>query len=117
MGIQEEAMELHKAKNGKLAVASKVDLKDGYDLSLVYTPGVAAPCQAIEKDKDLSFEYTCRGNMVAVISDGTRVLGLGNIGPEAAMPVMEGKAVLFKQFGGIDAFPICLNIEVLGPSK
>ncbi len=109
MGIQEEAMELHKAKNGKLAVASKVDLKDGYDLSLVYTPGVAAPCQAIEKDKDLSFEYTCRGNMVAVISDGTRVLGLGNIGPEAGLPVMEGKAVLYKTFADIDAVPLCLD--------
>ena len=109
MGIQEEAMKLHRANNGKLEVASKVDLKDGYDLSLVYTPGVAAPCEAIEKDKDLSFDYTCRGNMVAVISDGTRVLGLGNIGPEAGLPVMEGKAVLYKTFADIDAIPLCLD--------
>lgn len=108
MGLREEALELHKKNQGKLGVVSKVPLKDRYDLSVAYTPGVAEPCKDIKEDKELSFDYTCRGNMIAVVSDGTRVLGLGDIGPEAAMPVMEGKAVLFKTFGDVDAVPICL---------
>ena len=111
MGIREEAIELHKKHQGKLAVASKVPLASRHDLSLAYTPGVAEPCKDIKENKDLSFEYTCRGNMVAIVSDGTRVLGLGDIGPEAAMPVMEGKAVLFKVFGDVDAIPVCLDTK------
>jgi malate dehydrogenase (oxaloacetate-decarboxylating) len=109
MALREEALKLHREHQGKLGVISKIDLKDGYDLSLAYTPGVAEPCMEIHHDKDLSFEYTCRGNMVAVVTDGTRVLGLGNIGPEAGLPVMEGKAVLYKAFGDVDAVPICLD--------
>lgn len=109
MGVKEDAMKLHKDHNGKLGTMPKVKLEDGHDLSLLYTPGVAAPCEAIKENKDLSFDYTCRGNTVAVITDGTRVLGLGNIGPEAGMPVMEGKAVLYKVFGDIDAVPVCLD--------
>jgi len=110
MDVNEAALKMHKDNQGKLAMINKVDLKNGYDLSLAYTPGVAEPCRRIHENKDLSFEYTCRGNMVAVVSDGTRVLGLGNIGPEAAMPVMEGKCVLYKVFGDIDAVPICLDV-------
>lgn len=111
MDIREAAIKLHKDHNGKLAVASKVPLATRQDLSLAYTPGVAEPCKDIKVNKDLSFEYTCRGNMVAIVTDGTRVLGLGDIGPEAAMPVMEGKAVLFKVFGDVDAVPICLDTK------
>ncbi|TWH45851.1 NADP-dependent malic enzyme [Sporomusa sp. KB1] len=111
MSIREDAIELHKKYQGKLAVTSKVPLASRRDLSLAYTPGVAEPCKDIKMNKDLSFEYTCRGNMVAVVSDGTRVLGLGDIGPEAAMPVMEGKSVLFKVFGDVDAVPICLDTK------
>lgn len=92
----------------KLAVTCTVPLENDDDLSRAYTPGVAQPCLKIKTNKDLSFAYTCRGNMIAVVSDGSRVLGLGNIGPEAAMPVMEGKSILFKAFGGIDAVPICI---------
>lgn len=109
MDLREEALKLHKEHQGKLGVVSKIDLKNGYDLSLAYTPGVAEPCMEIHNNKDLSFEYTCRGNMVAVVTDGTRVLGLGNIGPEAGLPVMEGKAVLYKVFADVDAVPICLD--------
>ncbi|VBB09819.1 Hypothetical protein LUCI_5117 [Lucifera butyrica] len=111
MDLREEALKFHKEHQGKLKVASKVPLNTRHDLSLAYTPGVAEPCKEIKQNKDLSFEYTCRGNMVAVVSDGTRVLGLGDIGPEAAMPVMEGKSVLFKTFGDIDAVPICLGTK------
>lgn len=111
MGIREDALKLHRDNQGKLAVASKVPLATREDLSLAYTPGVAEPCKDIKENKDLSFELTCRGNMVAIVSDGTRVLGLGDIGPEAAMPVMEGKAVLFKVFGDVDAVPICLGTK------
>lgn len=111
MDLREEALQYHKEHNGKLGVISKVQLRDGYDLSLAYTPGVAEPCKEIHENKDLSFEYTCRGNMVAVITDGTRVLGLGDIGPEAAIPVMEGKAVLYKIFGDVDALPVCLDTK------
>jgi len=109
--IREAALKLHRDNQGKLAVASKVPLATREDLSLAYTPGVAEPCKEIKADKDLSFALTCRGNMVAIVSDGTRVLGLGDIGPEAAMPVMEGKAVLFKVFGDVDAIPICLDTK------
>lgn len=108
MNLREEALKYHKEHNGKLGVSNKVQLRDGYDLSLAYTPGVAEPCMEIHRDQDLSFDYTCRGNMVAVITDGTRVLGLGDIGPEAAIPVMEGKAVLYKKFGDVDAIPLSI---------
>jgi len=111
VSIKEEAIQLHKKNQGKLQVASKVSLATRKDLSLAYTPGVAEPCLEIVKDKELSFAYTCRGNMVAVVSDGTRVLGLGDIGPEAALPVMEGKSVLFKVFGDVDAVPICIDTK------
>lgn len=111
MSLREEALSYHRENNGKLGVIAKTTLKDGYDLSLAYTPGVAEPCMEIHHDSDLSFEYTCRGNMVAVITDGTRVLGLGDIGPEAAIPVMEGKAVLYKTFGDVDAIPLSINTK------
>ena len=110
MSIAQEAVELHKSNSGKLEVKSKVPLRDGRDLSLAYTPGVAEPCRLIKDDPSKVYDYTLKANSVAVISDGSRVLGLGNIGPEAGLPVMEGKAVLFKEFGGVDAFPICLNV-------
>lgn len=111
MTLREEALKLHLENNGKISVVSKVPIANRHDLSLAYTPGVAEPCKDIKENKDLSFEYTCRGNMVAVISDGTRVLGLGDIGPEAAIPVMEGKAALFKTFSDVDAVPICLGTK------
>jgi malate dehydrogenase (oxaloacetate-decarboxylating) len=111
MDLNEESVQLHKDHQGKLAVVSKVPVTNRHELSIAYTPGVAEPCRRIKENKDLSFEYTCRGNMVAVVSDGTRVLGLGDIGPEAALPVMEGKAVLFKTFADIDAVPICLDTK------
>lgn len=111
MDLREAALKLHRENNGKLCVASKVAIRNLHDLSLAYTPGVAEPCKDIKQNKELSFEYTCRGNMIAVVSDGTRVLGLGDIGPEAAMPVMEGKAVLFKNFADVDAIPICLDTK------
>lgn len=107
--IYEEALALHKAHKGKIAVVSKIDVESSKDLSLVYSPGVAEPCRAIANDPSTVYDYTIKGNTVAVISDGTAVLGLGNIGPLAAIPVMEGKAMLFKMFADIDAFPICLN--------
>jgi malate dehydrogenase (oxaloacetate-decarboxylating) len=109
MNLNEEALQVHKEHNGKLATVPKAKLENAHDLSVLYTPGVAEPCRKIREEKDLSFEYTCRGNMVAVVSDGTRVLGLGNIGPEAGMPVMEGKSVLYKVFADIDSVPICLD--------
>ena len=109
MNLNEEALQVHKEHNGKLATVPKAKLENAHDLSVLYTPGVAEPCRKIREDKDLSFDYTCRGNMVAVVSDGTRVLGLGNIGPEAGMPVMEGKSVLYKTFADIDSVPICLD--------
>jgi malate dehydrogenase (oxaloacetate-decarboxylating) len=111
MTLREEALKMHLEHNGKLEVHCKVPLKNGHDLSVAYTPGVAEPCKDIKVKKELSFEYTCRGNMVAICSDGTRVLGLGDIGPEAAMPVMEGKAVLFKNFGDVDAVPVCIDTK------
>lgn len=111
MTLREEALKLHMDNNSKIAVVSKVPIETRHDLAIAYTPGVAEPCKDIKEDKNLSFEYTCRGNMVAVITDGTRVLGLGDIGPEAAMPVMEGKAALFKTFGDVDAVPVCLDTK------
>ncbi|MCR8961775.1 NAD-dependent malic enzyme [Brevibacillus halotolerans] len=107
--LREEALELHRVHQGKLEAVTKVPVRDAHDLSLAYSPGVAEPCKEIFNDPSKVYEYTMKGNLVAVVSDGTAVLGLGNIGPEAAMPVMEGKAVLFKSFAGVDAFPICLN--------
>jgi len=109
MSLREDALKLHRDNKGKLEVTSKVLVKDKEGLSLAYTPGVAEPCKEIHKDPDKIYEYTSKGNMVAVVSDGTAVLGLGNIGASASLPVMEGKAVLFKSFADVDAFPICLD--------
>lgn len=109
MNFNEEAMKLREKTHGLLDTMPRVSLKTHDDLSTCYTPGVAQPCLAIQKDKDLSFDLTCRGNLIAVVTDGTRVLGLGNIGPEAALPVMEGKSLLFKVFGGVNAVPICID--------
>jgi malate dehydrogenase (oxaloacetate-decarboxylating) len=106
---REEALHIHRANQGKLESKSKVPVKNARDLSLAYSPGVAEPCKEIFEDVESVYEYTMKGNMVAVVSNGTAVLGLGNIGPEASLPVMEGKAVLFKSFAGVDAFPICLR--------
>ena len=111
MTINEKALELHEKWNGKLDTVSKVQVKTREDLALAYTPGVAEPCKVIAEDPEAAYRYTIKSNTVAVISDGSAVLGLGNIGPLAAMPVMEGKAVLFKEFGGINAFPICLDTQ------
>lgn len=108
MGIQEEALALHAQWQGKLSIDSKVPIKNKDDLSVAYTPGVAEPCRRIHQHKIDVYKYTGKGNMVAVVTDGSAVLGLGDIGPEAALPVMEGKAVLFKEFAGVDAFPICI---------
>ncbi|WP_270224090.1 NAD(P)-dependent malic enzyme [Clostridium fessum] len=111
MTINEKALELHEKWNGKLDTVSKVHVKTREDLALAYTPGVAEPCKVIAEDPEAAYRYTIKSNTVAVVSDGSAVLGLGNIGPLAAMPVMEGKAVLFKEFGGINAFPICLDTQ------
>ena len=107
--VNEEAIALHKKYQGKLEVVSKVPLKTNYDLTLAYTPGVAAPCIEIAKDNNKIYDYTNRGNLVAVVTNGTAVLGLGNIGAGAGLPVMEGKSILFKGFAGVDAIPICLD--------
>lgn len=109
MTLREEALHMHRENKGKLESKSKVTVQNAKDLSLAYSPGVAEPCKEIYDKPETVYEYTMKGNMVAVVTDGTAVLGLGNIGPEAALPVMEGKAVLFKSFAGVDAFPICLN--------
>ena len=124
--VNEEAIALHKKHSGKLEVVSKVPLKTNYDLTLAYTPGVAAPCLEINKDFDKIYDYTNRGNLVAVVTNGTAVLGLGDIGAGAGLPVMEGKSILFKGFAGVDAIPICLNtkkvdeiikaVELMAPS-
>ena len=111
MTTNEKALELHKQWNGKLETISKTPVKSREDLSYAYTPGVAEPCKVIAENKEEAYTYTMKANTVAVISDGSAVLGLGNIGPYAAMPVMEGKAVLFKEFGGVNAVPICLNTQ------
>ena len=111
MTIREESLEAHKKWGGKIEVVSRVEINDRHDLSVAYTPGVAEPCLAIQKDPDLSYSLTRRSNLVAVITDGTAVLGLGDIGPEAGMPVMEGKCALFKSFADVDAFPICVKTK------
>ena len=111
MTTNEKALMLHEKWNGKLETASKCTIKTREDLALAYTPGVAEPCKLIAKDKELAYKYTIKANTVAVVSDGSAVLGLGNIGPYAAMPVMEGKAVLFKEFGNVNAVPICLDTQ------
>ncbi|RKI82817.1 NADP-dependent malic enzyme [bacterium 0.1xD8-71] len=111
MTTNEKALELHKQWQGKLETFSKTPVKSREDLSLAYTPGVAEPCKVIAADREAAYTYTWKSNTVAVVSDGSAVLGLGNIGPYAAMPVMEGKAVLFKEFGGVNAVPICLDTQ------
>ena len=111
MTTNEKALLLHEEWNGKLETTSKAEVKSREDLALAYTPGVAEPCKVIAKDQEAAYTYTIKANTIAVVSDGSAVLGLGNIGPYAAMPVMEGKAVLFKEFGGVNAFPICLDTQ------
>lgn len=111
MSLREEALKLHKDNQGKIEVISKVKVENAKDLSLAYTPGVAEPCKEIHANEDLVYDYTNKGNVVAVVTDGSAVLGLGNIGSRAGMPVMEGKAVLFKSFANVDAFPICLESQ------
>lgn len=111
MTINEKALKLHETWNGKLETVSKTPVRTREDLALAYTPGVAEPCKVIAENKDAAYTYTWKSNTVAVVSDGSAVLGLGNIGPYAAMPVMEGKAVLFKEFGGVNAVPICLDTQ------
>lgn len=111
MNYNEASLELHRRHRGKLSVESVVPIENRDDLSTAYTPGVAEPCRAIAKDKSLAWDLTIKGRTVAVVTDGSSVLGLGNIGPEAGLPVMEGKAVLFKRFAGVDAFPICLATQ------
>ena len=109
MNIKEESLKKHYEWNGKIEVVSRIPVKNKEQLSLAYTPGVAEPCLEIQKDINKSYELTRRWNLVAVITDGTAVLGLGDIGPEAGMPVMEGKCALFKEFAGVDAFPLCIK--------
>jgi len=111
MNYFEESLKLHEQKQGKISIASKVKVETRDDLSLAYTPGVAEPCRKIHEDKENVYKYTAKGNLVAVVTDGTAVLGLGDIGPEAGMPVMEGKAILFKEFANVDAFPICVDTK------
>ena len=111
MNNRKDSLKLHKDLRGKLEILSKVNLKNERNLSLAYTPGVAEPVKEIIKDHDAIYKYTIKGNSVAIITDGSAVLGLGNVGPEAALPVMEGKAAIFKEFAGIDAFPICLATQ------
>ena len=111
MDIYEKSLNLHKKLAGKLKVESKKPIKGKEDLSLLYTPGVAEPSRVISKDRKLAYKYTGKGNTVAVITDGSAVLGLGDIGPEAALPVIEGKCALLKDFGGVDAYPIVLNTK------
>lgn len=111
MDYKEAALIMHRENKGKIEVKSKVKVEDRDDLSTAYTPGVAQPCLEIADNPEEVYTYTCKGNMVAVVTDGTAVLGLGDIGPKAALPVMEGKAILFKEFAGVDAFPICLDTK------
>lgn len=111
MDLREEALQMHREKRGKISIESKVSVKNNHDLALAYSPGVAEPCKEIHQDVSKAYEYTSKGNLVAVVSDGTAVLGLGNIGPEAAMPVMEGKAILFKEFANVDTMPLCLDTQ------
>ncbi len=111
MGLKEDALKLHKKLKGKIEIKSKIAIKNSKILSLLYTPGVAEVSKEIVIDRNKVYDYTSKGNSVAIVTDGSRVLGLGNVGPEAALPVMEGKALLMKLFGNIDAFPICLNTQ------
>ncbi len=111
MDVNQISLEKHEEWGGKIETVSKAPVKNPTDLSIAYTPGVAEPCRVIAKDKEAAYKYTWKANTVAVVSDGSAVLGLGNIGPHAAMPVMEGKAVLFKEFGGVNAVPICLDTQ------
>ncbi|WP_066715387.1 NAD(P)-dependent malic enzyme [Clostridium sp. Marseille-P299] len=111
MTLSERALQLHEEWHGKLSTTAKCEVKSREDLSLAYTPGVAEPCKVIANDPEAAYKYTIKSNTVAVVSDGSAVLGLGNIGAKAAMPVMEGKCVLFKEFGGVNAFPICLDTQ------
>ena len=111
MDVYERSLELHRKAHGKLRVECKVPLEGADDLSLAYSPGVAQPCLEIQKNYENIYEYTAKGNMVAVVTNGTAVLGLGDIGAGAGLPVMEGKSVLFKSFAGVDAFPICLDTK------
>ncbi len=111
MDIQKKSLEMHKKWQGKIETVSKLKVNTREDLAIAYTPGVAEPCKKIHENYDNVYKYTIKGNTVAIVTDGTAVLGLGNIGPEAALPVMEGKAVLFKEFAGINAFPICLDTK------
>ncbi len=111
MNYNEESLKLHEKNKGKIEVVSKVKVETRDDLSLAYTPGVAEPCRKIHQDEENVFKYTSKGNIVAVVTDGSAVLGLGNIGPKAALPVMEGKAILFKEFADVDAFPICIDSQ------
>lgn len=111
MNVYEKALEMHKKWRGKVEIVSKAKIKDAADLSLAYSPGVAEPCRQIAADPNKVWDYTWKSNTIAIVSDGTAVLGLGDIGPAAALPVMEGKAVLFKEFGNVDAIPLCLNTK------
>ena len=111
MSVFDESLKLHEKNKGKIEVISKVKVENKEDLSLAYSPGVAEPCKRIAENKENVYKYTSKGNMIAVVTDGSAVLGLGHIGPEAALPVMEGKAILFKEFAGVDAFPICLDTQ------
>ena len=111
MTNNEKALQMHKEWNGKLETTAKAHVNSREDLAIAYTPGVAEPCKVIAKDPEAAYTYTMKANTVAVVSDGSAVLGLGNIGALAAMPVMEGKCVLFKNFAGVDAFPICLDTK------
>ncbi len=109
--MRDYSLELHRKLKGKIFIGAKTEIRNAEDLSVLYTPGVAEPCKEIAKDKSLAYDYTFKGNTVAIVTDGTRVLGLGDIGPEAALPVMEGKALIMQQFAGIDAIPICLGTK------
>ena len=111
MAYKEEALKFHEEKRGKLEVVPKVEVNNAHDLALAYTPGVAEPCKLIHEDEELQYKYTAKGNLIAVVTDGSAVLGLGNIGSKAGMPVMEGKSILFKKFGNVDAFPIMLDTQ------
>lgn len=111
MDLMKKSLEMHEHYGGKMEIRSKVPVQDTYDLSLAYSPGVAAPCLEIEKNRSLVYDYTMKGNLVAIVTDGTAVLGLGDIGPEAALPVMEGKALLLKRFANVDAVPVCLDTK------